>query len=59
MSSALRTSFFLMVLSDVCCCRVSRETFRGSVSLSTMPLMNDRYLGRSSSNSSLMNTRLT
>ena len=40
----MRTSFFLMVLRLVCCCSVSRLTFSGSVSESTIPLMNDRYL---------------
>ena len=59
MSRALRTSFFLIVFKLVCCCSVSRETLRGRVSESTMPLMKLRYLGRSSSNSSEMNTRRT
>ena len=59
MSSALRTSFFLIVFKLVCCWRVSRDTFKGSVSESTMPLMKLKYLGNSSSNSSEMKTRRT
>ena len=35
MSSVLRTNFFLMTLSSLCCCRVSRDTFNGKSSEST------------------------
>ena len=44
MSSTLRTTFFLMTFRLACACRLSRDTLSGSVSLSTMPLTNDRYL---------------
>ena len=58
-SNAFLTSFFLIVFKEVCCCNVSRETFNGSVSESTIPLIKERYFGKSSSNSSEMNTLLT
>ena len=41
-------------------CKISLDTLRGRSELSTTPLMKDRYRGiKSSSNSSLMKTRLT
>ena len=35
MSSVLRTSFFLITFSSLCCCKVSRDTFSGRSSEST------------------------
>lgn len=44
MSRALRTSFFLMVFNESCCCRFSRDTWSGKVSESTIPCTKLRYL---------------
>ena len=45
MSSALRTSFFLIVFRLLCIWSISRLTLSGSVSLSTRPMIHRRYLG--------------
>merc|ERR1719377_1023 len=55
-SRALRTSFLPMTFRTLCCCRVSRDTFRGKSSESTTPRKKFKYRGTKSSNSSVMST---
>ena len=57
--STLRTS--RLRISWICrsCCRISREMFSDRSFASTTPLTNRRYSGTSSSQSSMMKTRLT
>lgn len=43
MSKAFRTSFFLMVFKLLCCCSISRDTFKGKVSESTIPWIFPMY----------------
>lgn len=43
MSKAFRTSFFLMVFKLLCCCSISRDTFKGKVSESTIPCIFPMY----------------
>ena len=58
-SRAFLTSFLLITFIIFICYNCSLETFKGKSSESTTPLIKLRYLGISSSNSSVINTLLT
>eukprot|EP00733_Pompholyxophrys_punicea_P002020 Pompholyxophrys_punicea_v1_NODE_1296_length_806_cov_1.435419.p2 type:complete len:101 gc:universal NODE_1296_length_806_cov_1.435419:549-247(-) len=59
MSIHFFTKFFLITFKILFCCSISREIFKGRSSESTIPRTKVNHSGINSSQSSIINTRLT